>query len=43
MPDAKDAVGIREEIAIVLKGPDGKVKDKRKIGGKDASGKRPGT
>lgn len=30
MPEYKDEMGIREAIHIVLRGPDGKIKDERK-------------
>ncbi len=30
MPDIKEDVGIKEKIHIVLRGPDGKVKEERK-------------
>jgi len=29
MPEHKDVVGIRERVHIVLRGPDGKIKDER--------------
>lgn len=32
MPEQKDGVGIKESVHIVLTGPDGKVKDERKLG-----------
>jgi len=30
MPEHKDEMGIKEEVHIVLRGPDGKIKDERK-------------
>ena len=30
MPEAKDDVGIKDQVHIVLRGPDGKIKDERK-------------
>ena len=30
MPDIKDEIGIKEKLHIVLRGPDGKIKDERK-------------
>ena len=30
MTDIKDEMGIREQIHMVLRGPDGKIKDERK-------------
>jgi hypothetical protein len=42
MPEYKENLGIQEKVSIILTGPDGKVKDKREIGGKDAGDKGPG-
>ena len=42
MTEQKDNLGIQEKVSIILRGPDGKVKDKREIGGKDANNKEPG-
>ena len=30
MPEHKDDIGIKDQVHIVLRGPDGKIKDERK-------------
>ena len=32
MPEHKDSMGFKDKVHIVLTGPDGKVKDERKVG-----------
>ncbi|MCK5236321.1 MAG: hypothetical protein KAR06_04970 [Deltaproteobacteria bacterium] len=44
MAEYKDDMGIQDKVHIVLRGPDGKIKDERKPEeGKNEAGKRPGT
>ena len=49
MPEIKESVGIKEKVHIVLRGPDGKIKDERvprkpikKTEVRNVTGKRPG-
>ncbi len=42
MPEIEEQVGIKDKVHIVLRGPDGKIKDERKIGeANDETDKRP--